>query len=844
MAAVMAVGALLLVVVVAGSRSCGPRESERGVERPAPRHAPAPTIMAGSAASLLVEKAEGTEGGSLRLEGQVIDEASQPVAGARVFIQGHDLATSSGPDGTFAFDKLVARTYRISAHKDELYAPAVTMRLRPSAEPVILRLRHGATLIVHVMAEQAAHGLAPLPGAHVGIDDVIDVVTDARGVARVQGLGTMFYEIKVRADGYRWESVTTMFADDPGGVVEHTVTLRRGAPVSGVVIDPDGKPVADATVEIQAVAGDSSGDRWSDWRKTDNTGAWQFPVVTAGTYQLEASSKLFGPGDELPLELDGMTARSGVVIHVERDGTLVGVVVDREGKPVAGAVAIADSGNASFDERTDTSGRFEMIGIESGYYDVSARSSDGGACEPRRVSISDGQRAEVRLDLVDSAITGRVVDSTGAPIALAQVSATQEGKGFKATFGHDTTDSLGHFDLGGLSPGNYDVQATLPDQADVMRFGNDQKKRIVKTGTRNVELVVPILATIKGRLLLDNKPLAHYGVYVLDDPRFSFMGEPKGVHASDGRFELRNVPPGTWGVVFVGRGTARKAIEKIEVTEGKVVDLGDVAMEHGIRISGTVRDAAGTAIVDALVRISGPPVGLQTEMQGWFQGRFESTTDATGAFVFDGIAPFGTPQSPVDIVASHPQYGASEPVGIPYVDGRVDLRIVSTGGVDGVIEGDTRAGGIVIAQKAGALHTTSSTSVGAAGAFQFDALTPGDYTLSLAAMPGKVGASTNVTVLPDQRVKAVIAMSKTRIVLTVSILGGSCSNIMLSPDTTDASRWRPDMGFQQCTEGRAELDVPPGVYRACPDGTTVNCSSITVAGSPPAQTVFIRPAGR
>src|SRR5688572_29283545 len=83
--------------------------------------------------------------GTLRLAGKVIDEARQPVAGARVTIA--DTAATSGTDGSFVFEKLVAKQYHLAARKGDLYAPHVSVRLTDASEPVVLRMRRGVTLI-------------------------------------------------------------------------------------------------------------------------------------------------------------------------------------------------------------------------------------------------------------------------------------------------------------------------------------------------------------------------------------------------------------------------------------------------------------------------------------------------------------------------------------------------------------------------------------------------------------------------------------------------------------------------------------------------------------------------
>src|SRR5262245_60312929 len=79
--------------------------------------------------------------GALRLEGQVVDADEHPVAGAVVAIDTvPPRDTRSEDDGSFSFDGLVGRTYRIEARGDGGIAGPVRAHLDAAAEPVVLRL--------------------------------------------------------------------------------------------------------------------------------------------------------------------------------------------------------------------------------------------------------------------------------------------------------------------------------------------------------------------------------------------------------------------------------------------------------------------------------------------------------------------------------------------------------------------------------------------------------------------------------------------------------------------------------------------------------------------------------
>jgi hypothetical protein len=182
------------------------------------------------------------------------------------------------------------------------------------------------------------------------------------------------------------------------------------------------------------------------------------------------------------------------------------------------------------------------------------------------------------------------------------------------------------------------------------------------------------------------------------------------------------------------------------------------------------------------------------------------------------------------------RFGASSPIDLPDGDGVVDLILSPTGGVDGVVEGPPDARGLVVATPPNDFVSIAHANTDATGAFHFDSLPPGDYKLSVGALPGRLGASTTVRVIANQRTAAKISVAHKRILLTVKVSGGSCDTVTLATAQGDINDYTA--GFQRCSQGKAEFEIPPGNYKACPERH--DCVPVTVAASPPAQTVEVR----
>lgn len=128
-------------------------------------------------------------------------------------------------------------------------------------------------------------------------------------------------------------------------------------------------------------------------------------------------------------------------------------------------------------------------------------------------------REEVDFRLApELAIRGVVLGPDGAPLANADVLAQNGWSEARATA---KSGPDGRFEVGGLQPGTYRVSATQ-DLAGAGKPGRVELARALDTevaaGTNDVELRLPRIAVVKGRVLdARGEPLAH--VHVLMSSR-------------------------------------------------------------------------------------------------------------------------------------------------------------------------------------------------------------------------------------------------------------------------------------------------------------------------------------
>lgn len=682
--------------------------------------------------------------GTLRLEGRLVDGRAQPVAGARVWLDSEILVVS-GEDGRFVFADRAPGMYRLAAYRDDLCADTMLVVLHEERGPVLVTMAPGITLRV-----QVTDGDSAIAGAKLIRTKEEVAISGSDGVAVVRGVGAQFQMFEVVAHGFAPTFLSMSLAPDPGGTIERSVRLVRGAPVSGVVLDSQDQPVAEASVRVW-------GTSWGCDATTDANGRWRLDTVAAGTYEIRASSKRHAAEPYSILELDGSASRADVVVRVARGGTITGTVTDRTGAPVPDVEVIAMNGESDHRReettvRSDERGQFEINGLKPGGYEVFAHESLR-ASPITRVVLADGDVLAAELLVEEAAIAGVVVDTDGNPVSGAELRANAP------VVRGDLSDERGRFFLGAFPPGEYQVQAHWPDQHE--RTGGADVR--ITAGDTRAHIVLPAAATIRGRVLFEGAPLPHFGVLVTTCPRFPWIGRAIGVRTEDGRFALAGVTPGTWGFVLAGPGTSMHTIDSVTVDEGGAIDLGDIELRRGQRITGRVLDTAGAPVGGATVTIGRRSLDEHYDsepLQAWFQCEFRTVTDATGTFAFDGITSVRPPNArPTPISATHPDRGTSVCSAVPEGDAAIDLILVATGTIDGQIEGFPGGFASVAAHRKGEPADLRSARVTASGAFAIDRVPPGDYAVVMTGLPRK-------SVAPAVKV-AVVANSRTTVRLVM-----------------------------------------------------------------------------
>ena len=362
--------------------------------------------------------------------------------------------------------------------------------------------------------------------------------TDAAGRFRLDGLNEFGYAIVARSgDLAAQKSVSPAL---PGQSVELVLQLGPTATLRGRVVEA-GAPLAGAIVAVATV----------DQGRTYGTALSQADgrFVLAGLPRRLVHLRIESHKLQQPLKLDLSRDSTGEVDSVCEHLATVSGRVTNAGRPVGGAIVYMNANRPGQPRAfAQADGTFEIAGVEPGAYELGA---DGWQDPPgiaRAISVEVGARdiGDLVLELGPGAtIAGEVVDSDGAPVAGATVSAYRTRL---SDFGTATTGRDGRFLVPLLAGhGDYRLDVTVRDK----HFQSSEELPKVPVPDENSHVTgIRIVGsfghlTISGRVSRAGAPAAGIEVKA-STGRFIVSATTD----ASGAYALTDLVPGTYYLMF------------------------------------------------------------------------------------------------------------------------------------------------------------------------------------------------------------------------------------------------------------------------------------------------------
>ncbi len=464
---------------------------------------------------------------------------------------------------------------------------------------------------------------------------------------------------------------------------------------------------------------------------------------TTGTLLWRSRTGAAGPQSRSGGPIDGLvppsTARGVLAARSSAPttgGSLSGVVQDREGHRIDGAVVVATPApsaagpgphasplSAPAHARTNGEGAFRIVGLSPGRYLLTATTSAAGAARSAPLSLSLDQAVGGIVLTVGGAaagLSGRVVDSGGGGIAGARVLGGFMDGNSPIAFAA-ITDEQGRYVLP-LPRGDYRFQAEAEGYAPA-RFSLYLHLPMVR------DFRLYPASRITGRVLAraGGAPLAGAEVSLVNLQSLERSMVTRTTFADDGgAFVFDGMDPGTYRLIahagpFVGQHPSA-------IVVGLARDAAvDILLDRGRTVRGTVHARDGTALPDVAVMIPFGPVEFLASRQPGAHAR----SDRDGRFELEGLPP----DPGLEILAISPRGRARQPIDLTAGDREGVRLLVAMGGVVTGVVLDQRRRPVEHARVVAATGSPRGAWSGvsqsdARGRFRIDGLDEGPLTIS------------------------------------------------------------------------------------------------------------------
>ncbi|MFB9278048.1 carboxypeptidase regulatory-like domain-containing protein [Cohnella cellulosilytica] len=576
-----------------------------------------------AAATATVDFSLQPEPGSL--VGTLTDTNGNPVPGAAVALM-NDLAGGpavvarvvSGDDGAYSVDDLEPGNYAICVTAEGYRNAVAGVIIRPGRESnqsFVLLAAPGSLsgTITDTLGVPLAGAEVEIRQSAIGGTSVSSQFADAAGRFIVDNLMPGSYTLFASLVGYRTNTIIATVR--AGAVTEVGIMLAAlpGAIEGRITDETTGAPLPGAFARALNQTGLQPATAVSD-----SEGRYRMDGLVPGNYTVVAQARFYQSRSiGAIVEADATTPID--LALAELPGSIAGTV----SLPLPGVlIELYNRANLPLSSTyTDSAGRFRFDNLQVGSYVLTGSFADY-TLDTAGVTVRPEQESEVLLTLTPNpaAVSGRVVDPAGSPLAGASVRLIDPGETPRAV---GQTDAEGRFAVGGLPVGVLIAVVSAPGYSTV-----------------TVSLRLSPGLMVEGLLFtLQPNPGGITGTIRDADTGEAIAGAAVEARQSDasgvaiavvatspsGNYMFEGLRPGTYAIVVSAAEYVTASIGAI-VASGETTD-GSLTLEKqagGIEGSITVRGSERLAGASIFIRVFTSGGTLVVTLFAGDDGRFEA----------------------------------------------------------------------------------------------------------------------------------------------------------------------------------------------------------------------------
>lgn len=461
--------------------------------------------------------------------------------------------------------------------------------------------------------------------------------------------------LRCKAAGYAEKNFPD-FIVAPDAETEMTIALQPASAIEGVVLDPEGQPVANAELFLEAGMRFRGQIRYFPYLarklRAKQNGTFRISELDVKrVYRITARSQSFANASAEFDFAKGAQSVKGIRLQFKAGLSATGVIVDASDVPIPGAVIkVFESAveSSSFMMPMDTpelrsttadeNGAFHLEGLAPGKFDleISAPRFATKRVPGVEVKPQNGPQDFGRIALdAGFILMGRVQDQQKHPIQGAQIRiGPPDPNGFTGRLVNHDPDAVssddGSFQIADQSDGaKVDISVTHEGYLDL------ELSATTISGAQPLLLTLSAASQISGKIVNESgQPISGAAVTLMQMSRGNLMATGNDANSQDdGSFVLKTVSADTYSLAVKAPGWQDTLEQGVVVVEGKDTTGLKIVLKPEALLEGMVTTPEGKAAIGALVEMS-----VQNERFNRGQ-RSSATADGEGNYQLHGLKP-------------------------------------------------------------------------------------------------------------------------------------------------------------------------------------------------------------